>query len=183
MCNIHANRPKNFYSLTSKYAHIQAEDQIRKISDISNTISTAIAMQCQCQYTNNFIVRGGLLCSNNEKGFIFQGLLLTPEGKTAKEIRNLTQEWAFSKPQVSIANTIYQLDPYCSVVVEELGETGCDAVSPTASSETVTSTPRFTVLEIVSVAVMVFLFLVVVASLAVICCLIVKMTKRYFDLL
>ena len=106
---------------------------------------------------------------------------MTPEGKTAKEIRNLTQEWAFSKPRVSIANTMYPLDPYCSVVVEELGETGCDAVSPTPSSETATSTPRFTVLEIVSVAVMVFLFLVVVASLAVICCLIVKMTKRYFD--
>ena len=155
-----------------------------KLSDILAAISSAIAQQCQCQYTTSFIANGRLMCGNDESEFIFQGELVTTDSKTADEIRNLTQDWVLKKPLVGIGNTMYQLNPYCSVVVDELGETSCDAISPTEPEPSTTSeSPHFTLLEITSVAVMGFLFIVVVASILVICCLIIRMHKlRYLKI-
>ena len=157
-------------------------NSVLKLSDISTAISNAITQQCQCQYMTSFITNTRLMCSDDESEVIFQGEFVTTDSKTAEEVRNLTQDWVLNKPLVGIGNAMYQLNPYCSVVVDELGEMSCSALSPTEPEPSTTSEPpRFTLLEITSVAVMALLFIVVVASILVICCLIVRNHKlRYF---
>ena len=34
------------------------------------------------------------------------------------------------KPFMTVAGKSYQLDPYCSVVITDVGDTSCDAISP-----------------------------------------------------
>ena len=134
-----------------------------KVSDISKSITAAIAELCQCQYTSNFIVDSRLFCKDKSE-VIYQGQLLTTDGKTAEGIRNLTQEWVLNKPLISISNQTYQLNPYCSVVVNKIGVTVCDAIFPTEpnlKSENI-SDADFSAREIVFIVVMALLALVII---------------------
>ena len=152
---------------------MQVANSTGKISDISNAITTEVSRQCQCQYTAGFIVNSRLLCSDGKSETIYQGQLVTTDGKTADQIRNLTQEWVLTKPYIKVGNKMYQLDPYCSVAIEELGDTTCDAISPT-ESRSVDTSYSFTTLEVASVAIMAVLFMVVVTACTIIVCLVVK---------
>ena len=161
-----------------KHYCLQVTNSMMKISDISNSISGAISQRCLCQYPSSFIVNGRLFCGENKNDVIFQSHFLTTDLKTPEEIRNLTQQWVLTKPLVRINNKMYQFDPYCSVAVEELGETTCDAISPT-EAETDEVALRFTLLEIASIAIMAVLLVVVIVAFAVIAYLAVKIHKRY----
>ena len=157
---------------------LQAANSTGKISDISSAVSNAVTQLCQCHYQPRFLVDGRLLCSVDKNEVIFQSQLLTTNNKTAEDIRNLTQQWVFTEPLLSINNKTYLLDPYCSIVLDELGDTLCDAISPTDSEADIDEAKRrFTiyVLEIVSVAIF---LLVLFATFAVIIYVIIRMQKR-----
>ena len=87
---------------------------------------------CNCEYSENFIDSGQFLCSSSKKEIIYQAQLLTTDGKTAEEIRNITQNWVLTKPIVTISGQRHQLDPYCSVVIREIGDLSCDPTVPTS---------------------------------------------------
>ena len=72
-----------------------------------------------------------------------------------------------TKPIVTISNKMYQLDPYCSVVVEELGDRMCDAISPTESEPEDTSY-GFTTLEVASVVIMAVLVMFILTACVII---------------
>ena len=116
-----------------------------------------------------------MLCSDDKSQVIYQGQLVTTEGKSAEEIRNLTQEWVLTKPFVKIDNKLYQLDSYCSVAVdsEELGEIICDAIAPTESKAADVSS-TLTVLELASVIIMAILLIVVLTTCSIIVCLVFR---------
>ena len=135
-----------------------------KVSDISKSVTKAIAELCQCQYTSSFIVDSQLFC-NGKSEVVYQGKLLTTDGKAAEEIRNLTQEWVLNKPFVSVSDQTYQLNPYCSVIIDKVGENVCDALSPTEStlkSDKISGTD-YTIREISFIVVMGLLVVVIVA--------------------
>ena len=96
---------------------------------------------------------------------VYQGQLLTTDGKAAEEIRNLTQKWVLDKPFISVSDQTYQLNPYCSVIIDKVGENVCDALSPTEStlkSDKISGTD-FTIREISFIVVMALLVVVIIA--------------------
>ena len=135
-----------------------------KVSDILKSVTKAIAELCQCQYTSSFIVDSQLFC-NGKSEVVYQGQLLTTDGKAAEEIRNLTHEWVLDKPFISVSDQMYQLNPYCSVIIDKVGENVCDALSPTEStlkSDKISGTD-FTIREISFIVVMALLVVVIIA--------------------
>ena len=109
----------------------QKENAMGKAVDIDMAISDNISQTCDCEYSNYFITNGRLLCGNSKKEIIYQALLLTTDGKTAEEIRTLLQEWVLTKPFITVNKVHHQLDPYCSVVIHEIGDLSCDPIVPT----------------------------------------------------
>ena len=84
---------------------------------------------CNCRYSEDFIDGGQFFCPSVMKQVIFQAVFLKTSEKTAEEIRNTTQTWVLTKPFMTVAGKSYQLDPYCSVVIRDVGDTSCDAIS------------------------------------------------------
>ena len=145
-----------------------------KVFDTSRSITKAIAELCQCQYTPSFIVDSQLFC-NGKSEVVYQGQLLTTDGKSAEGIRNVTQEWVLNKPFISVNEQTYQLNPYCSVTINKVGENECDAISPTEpplKSDKISDT-GFSIREIAFIVVMALLALVIVvfAVCATACCI------------
>jgi hypothetical protein len=135
-----------------------------KASDISKSVTKAIAEFCQCRYTSSFIVDSQLFC-NGKSEVVYQGQLLTTDSNAAEEIRNLTQEWVLDKSFISVSDQTYQLNPYCSVAIDKIGENVCDAISPTEptlKSDKISGT-GFTIREISFIVVMALLVVVIVA--------------------
>ena len=69
-------------------------------------------------------------CPSAKRQVIFEAMLQKTDVKTAEEIRNTTQKWVLKRPMMVIAGKAYQVDPYCSVVIPEVGDTSCDAILP-----------------------------------------------------
>ena len=126
---------------------------------------------CQCQYSETFISNGQFFCGNSKKQVIYQAQLLITDGKTAEEIRNITQKWVLTKPFITISGKSYQLDPYCSVVIKEFGDITCDAVSPTQLESSVESS---TYLLVYSVVVGVLLLLAITGVVILMLCFIMR---------
>ena len=110
--------------------HWQNENSERKANDITITIGKQIASMCNCRYSEDYIDGGQFFCPSFRKQIIFQAVFLKTNGKTAEEIRNTTQTWVLMKPFMTVAGKSYQLDPYCSVAITDIGDTSCDAISP-----------------------------------------------------
>lgn len=142
---------------------MQISNTTDKIADLTDGISKAIVDMCQCLYISNFIVDSRLFCSVDKSKITYQALLLTTDGKTAEEVRNLTQEWVLTEPAVNIQDKMYQLDSYCSVVIDEIGVIACDPISPTKpASDNSATTVDYTGREVAFIFIMALLLLIIV---------------------
>ena len=45
-------------------------------------------------------------------------------------IRSIAEEWVQTEPFIVVGDKSYQLDPNCSVVIKEIGDTSCNANLP-----------------------------------------------------
>lgn len=108
--------------------YLQVKNSTSKMTKIAHFIAQRIVQLCQCQYSGDYIIDGRLFCAS-KNDVVYQAQLISTDGKTAQEIRNVTQQWVLSKPTIMIDNLSYQVDPNCSVIVKELGETSCNAAS------------------------------------------------------
>lgn len=59
---------------------------------------------------------------------------MATEGRSAKEIRNLTQEWVLQKPVIKIGNKSYQVDATCSVILNSFEDPDCDVIESTTAT-------------------------------------------------
>ena len=105
-----------------------------KAKDMAQAISEQITQICDCEYSKHFVDNGQFFCSSSEKEIVYQARLLTTDGKTAEEIRKLTQKWVLTKPFVTISGKRHQLNPYCSVVIQEIGDLTCAILNVQSSS-------------------------------------------------
>ena len=156
-----------------------------KVLNISRSITKAIAELCQCQYAPSFVVDSQIFC-NGKSEVVYQGQLLTTDGKSAEGIRNLTQEWVLNKPFITVNDQTYQLNPYCSVTIDKVGENVCNAISPTEpplKSDKISDTD-FSIREIAFIVVMALLALVVVVFIvcATACCIMRRSKMDQFRL-
>ena len=143
-------------------SYLQESNTADKVTDVSEAVAKAIVDLCQCLYTPNLIIDHQLTCSEDKNLIIYQALLLSTDGKTAEQIRNLTQEWVLTKPTVNIDNKAYQLDSFCSIAINELGVIECDAIieptEPTANKSAASN--DYTTLEEAFFALLILLVLV-----------------------
>ena len=144
---------------------LQNENPERKTSSIAHFLAQQIVQLCQCQYSDSYITDAQAFCTAKD-AVIYQAVLLSTDEKTALEIRNNTQQWVLSKPVLVIEQQFYEVDPYCSVMVEELGTTTCDTTEGLSKSSSAVS-----LIELVSVAgAGVMLILVIALIFILLCC-------------
>ena len=141
-----------------QFGYLQDNNSTVKIPEIAHFIAQRIMQLCQCQYSDRYIIDGQLFCTS-ESDVIYQAQLLSTAGITAQEIRNITQQWVLSRPTIMIADLSYQVDPGCSVVVQELGETLCSSVPINTQSE-VNTAIVVSVVIVVSVLLLLFVGLI-----------------------
>ena len=152
---------------------IQNEDPERKITDIAQFLAQQIILLCECQFSSSYIADGQLFCTVKD-AVIYQAQLYSTDEKTALEIRNTTQLLILSKPILVIDQQLYPVDPYCSVVVKELGTTTCDTIS--------NSQPLVSTIELASVVgTGVILILVIVLTIILVFYCYCKKRSKSFD--
>ena len=148
---------------------------------MSQFIAQRLAQLCQCQYSSSSIVNSRLLCTAKNDA-VYQAKLLPSDTKTALEIRNMTQQWILTKPIIAINERFYQVDPYCSIIVKELGMSSCDSV-PSTEALLPEQNASFgkDIIELVGVIVAGILLVVVItmAVILVLCCVCRKKSKSY----
>ena len=105
---------------------------------IETFIAQEVAHRCKCQYSSSFITDSHLFCTL-KGNVIYQAKLLSTDSKTGLEIRNIIQEWVFSKPFLKIDGISYQLDPDFSIVSKELGITTYNTEATSQSPTNVAS--------------------------------------------
>ena len=138
------------------------------MSDIAEAVTEHISRVCQCQYSNDFVIDGQLLCTDDDTAVIYQAMFLTSDERSALEIRNISQLWVLSKPMVSIDGQSYEVDPYCLVTVTRVGESSCNtAVSTEALSSSHT---RITLIEMVSISGTGLMLLLVILLIIILAC-------------
>ena len=111
---------------------MQDENSSNKAHEIALFIGIQIAHICGCLYSDNFINRRKIFCSNISNEIIFQGNLLPTDGKTSEMIRLIMQQWVLQKAVIIVAGKSYQLDANCSVEIEEIGDTSCNELTELA---------------------------------------------------
>ena len=142
-----------------------------------------MAQLCQCRYSSRFIVSSQLLCTaKNDVTIVYQAKFLPSDSKTALEIRNTTHLWILTKPIIIVDNQFYHVDPYCSIIVNELGMTSCGSSS---STEALLPNDKpflgLSVIELASISgggAMLVLVVILVIFL-VLCCVSKKKSKSY----
>ena len=166
---------------TIKFNPLQSIRIQDKTASISQLIAHQVAQVCQCQYPNTFIVDSQLLCTT-KNGMVYQANFLPSDSKTALEIRNITQRWILSQPLILIDEQFYRVDPYCSIIVNELGMTSCDS-NPSTEALSTNQKPSFggRVIELASTigAGVLLVLVIVLVVILVACCASKKKTKSY----
>ena len=69
-----------------------------------------------------------------ENDVVYQAKFLPSYSKMALEIRNTTHLWILTKPIIVIDEQFYEVDPYCSIIVNELGSTSCGSSPSTEAT-------------------------------------------------
>ena len=97
----------------------------------------------------------------------------------ALEIRNTTHLWILTKPIIVIDEQFYQVDPYCSIIVNQLGSTSCGS-SPSTEA-TLQSQKLFLGMSVIELASIIgvgaMLVLVIVLVIFLVSCCVYKRMK------
>ena len=105
---------------------------------------------------------------------VYQAKFLPSVTNTALEIRNITQLWILTNPIIIIDEQVYEVDPYCPIIVNELGITSCGSTEALLPNEK--PSLGLSVIELASISgvgAMLVLFIVLVIFL-VLCCVMKK---------
>ena len=112
---------------------------------------------------------------------IYQAKYLPSDSKTALEIRNITHLWILTKPIITVDDQFYHVDPYCSIIVNELGVTSCGSSS---STEALLPSDKpslgLSVIELASISGVgaILMFVIVLVIFLVLCC-VMKRSKSH----
>ena len=113
--------------------YLQTANPDKTIADIEEAIARYVLDNCNCNiFSPEYIAQAMLMCGKNLREFIFQAKILSTAEKTSSEFRdNFVQKWVNERPIVPVAGESYQVDPYCSVELTDLGTTYCYNENPT----------------------------------------------------
>ena len=113
-----------------------------------------------------------------ENEVVYQAKFLPSYSRMALEICNTTHLWILTKPIIAIDEQFYQVDPYCSIIVNELGSTLC-GLSPSTEATLFLGMSVIELASIIGVGAMLVLVIVLVIFLVSCCANKRKKAKSY----
>ena len=112
-------------------------------------MSDGVASSCKCGFSSEYLV-GGFQCNQAENQEVyFRGQLFsTSESINALDIAGNITSWLSTNPKVTVDGVVFNVDPNCRVVINDLSDDYCRTShslstsshsSPTSSSRSFTS--------------------------------------------
>ena len=127
------------------------------------------------------------MCGKNLAEFIFEAKVLSTGERMSIQFRDeLIQTFVNERPLVSIGDLSYQVDPYCTVELTDLGSTDCRSENPTValSQNNGTRTPFEIAIAItggVGGGVFLCILLATAAGIACCCCSRKSVKRKYHE--
>ena len=134
----------------------QHTDPLEKIEDFIHETSLQLSKDCNCHIPVEHFANERLICEvKNTDKVVFQSRLVITDEKNSTELLESLKGWVATDPHIVVQGIQLQVDQYCSVELDELGngdcistttppppETTMPSVSTTDSNETESNTDK-----------------------------------------
>ena len=98
-------------------------------------MSDGVASSCKCGFSPEYLV-GGFQCNPTEDQEVhFRGQLFsTSESINASDIAGNITSWLSTNPKVTVDGAVFNVDPDCRVVINDLSDDYCRTSRPSSAS-------------------------------------------------
>ena len=123
------------YSIVCLFStlHIQHDDSLEKLSDVSEQVVLQLTDSCECALTAEYIADGRLVCDPNEpEKVIFQGRIISTSERNSTDFLPMLGSWVLNEPTIVVQGVQLKVESRCSVELADLGDTEC--VQPSTDS-------------------------------------------------
>ena len=123
------------YSIVCLFStlHIQHDDSLEKLSDVSEQIVLQLTDSCECALTVEYIADRRLVCDPNEpEKVIFQGRIISTPERNSTDFLPMLGSWVLNEPTIVVQGVQLKVESRCSVELANLGDTEC--VQPPTNS-------------------------------------------------
>ena len=165
--------------------HIQHDDSLEKLSDVTEQIVLQLTDSCECALTAEYIADERLVCDPNEpEEVIFQGRIISTSERNSTDFLPMLGSWVLNEPTIVVQGVQLKVESRCAVELANLGDTEC--VQPPTNSVVASNFPvpeegtSFPVLGVAGAVggVLVLVVLAVIIVGAIVC---VKKLRRVKD--
>ena len=113
--------------------HIQHDDSLEKLSDVTEQIVLQLTDSCECALTAEYIADRRLVCDPNEpEKVIFQGIIVSTPERNSTGFLPMLGLWVLNEPTIVVQGVQLKVESRCSVELANLGDTEC--VQPPTNS-------------------------------------------------
>ena len=106
--------------------HIQHDDSLEKLSDVTDQIILQLTDSCECTLTTEYIADGRLVCDPNEpEKVIFQGRIISTPERNSTDFLPMLGLWVLNEPTIVVQGVQLKVESRCSVELADLGDTEC----------------------------------------------------------
>ena len=108
------------------HSHIQHDDSLVKLSDVTEQIVLQLTDSCECALTAEYIADGRLVCDPNEpEKVIFQGRIISTPETNSTDFLPMLGSWVLNKPTIVVQGVQLKVESRCLVELANLGDTEC----------------------------------------------------------
>ena len=120
--------------------HIQHDDSLEKLSDVTEQIVLQLTDSCECALTVEYIADGRLVCDPNEpEKVIFQGRIISTPERNSTDFLPMLKSWKVNEPTIVVQGVQLKVESRCPVELATLGDTQC--VQPPTDSVVASNFP------------------------------------------
>ena len=106
--------------------HIQHDDSLEKLSDVTEQIVLELTDSCECALTVEYIADGRLVCDPNEpENVIFQGRIISTSERNSTDFLPMLGSWVLNEATIVVQGVQLKVESRCSVELANLGDTEC----------------------------------------------------------
>ena len=106
--------------------HIQHDDSLEKLSDVTEQIVLQLTDSCECALTVEYIADGRLVCDPNEpEKVIFQGRIISTPERNSTDFLPILGSWVLNEPTIVVQGVQLKVESRCLVELANLGNTEC----------------------------------------------------------
>ena len=106
--------------------HIQHDDSLEKLSDVTEQVVLQLTDFCECALTVEYIADRKLVCNQNEpEKVIFQGRIISTPERNSTEFLPILRLWKVNEPTIVVQGVQLKVESRCSVELANVGDTEC----------------------------------------------------------